>query len=98
MAAETEYIVVLQRAWMNDSGHGVNYSSDLARFPNRAAAIRHGFGSGESDDFNIATVKGGAIVAFGWMDKDFGDDEDGEPHGGYDLVEIARAIYLRGAP
>ncbi len=89
----TEYIVIVQQAWMNDSGWGVNFNSDMVRFERRADAIKHGFAAEEHDDFNIGTLRNGRLVAFAWMDKDFGV-VDGEPHGGYDLAAIARELGL----
>ncbi len=92
--APNEYIVVHQRVWMNGSGHGVNYSSSLWRYPSRKAALTAGWKEADSDDFNVGTVVDGKLVAFGWGDNDFGPDEAGDPHGGYDLAEIAQHIGL----
>lgn len=81
-----EYIVVICRAWMNEHGHGFDYYSDMQRFADRQAAIRHGFTLGESDDFGIGTVVGKKLTAYGWMDRDFDDASA--------LSEIARQLYL----
>lgn len=90
-----EYIVVNQRVEGNpDAGFETCYYSDRRRFAGRLTALKHGYRQNDSDDFNIATLDGNRIVAFGFDDKDFGPDEHGTPHGGYDLDEIAAQIGL----
>jgi hypothetical protein len=89
----TEYIVIRQQVWMNQAGHGVNYYWDWIRHPSRQAALAHGWREEGTDDFNIGTLADGRLVAFGWGEQDFGPDRgDDEPHGGYDLAEIAQHI------
>jgi hypothetical protein len=84
----TEYIVIIARAWMRESGgYGVDYTSDLRRFTRRPDAIAHGFTLGESDDFNIGTVHGSRLVAVGWMCDDFDPDDA-------DLPDHARQLGL----
>ncbi|MEG7606691.1 antitoxin [Citrobacter braakii] len=63
-----EYIVILQRAWANDSGCGVVYESDLLKFKERKEAISHGFRLRDSDDFNIGVVRNGSLVSLDWME------------------------------
>lgn len=82
-----EYVVVHQRAWMNEHGYGINYLSDLVRWSSRRQAIVYGFSQADSDDFNVATLRGGKLVAFGWMDKDFAPEDT-------ELYEIARQLSL----
>lgn len=87
------YIVILQRAWMNEHGSGVNFSWDRVQTASRHLALTHGYRETGTDDFNIGTLQDGRLVAFGWGEKDFGPDRgDEEPHGGYDLAEIAEHI------
>lgn len=82
-----EYVVVHQRAWLNEHGHGINYVSDLVRWSRRRQAIIYGFSQANSDDFNVATLRDGELVAFGWMDKDFAAEDT-------ELDEIARQLSL----
>lgn len=90
------YVVITQQVEGNtESGFDTYYYSDLKLFDDRKQAISHGFKMGRSDDFNVATIKGGRLVAFGWMERDFIEDRRGEPHGGYDLAEIERQTYMR---
>jgi hypothetical protein len=89
----TFYLVVTQRLWLNETGDGVTYATDGREFINRETAIRWATGDHGHDDFNIATVTDGRLVAFGWGMDDFPLDEDGCPHG-HDLREIAEQIGL----
>lgn len=85
------YLAVVQQLWLNDSGHGATFHTDGRRYLDRSEALRVTENELGHDDFNIATVDDGRIVAFGFGMNDFGDGEDG-PHGGYDLAEIGRQI------
>ncbi|CNL23068.1 phage-like protein [Yersinia enterocolitica] len=67
--APIKYIVILQRAWCNDSGSGIDYHSDLVEFDNRDKAIKHGFKLQDSDDFNIGVLTNGILTSFDWMAK-----------------------------
>jgi len=91
------YITIAQRIEGNEqTGFGTYFYSDLRHFVSRQGAQRYGLRQYDSDDFNIGTVEGGKLVAFGGADWDFGDPghyED-EPHGGYDLGQIAEQLYL----
>ena len=71
----TAYIVIVARAWMNETGHGFNYTSDLKRYHDRSEAIGHGFTLTDSDDFNIGTLDGDRLIAVGWMCKDFAPED-----------------------
>lgn len=71
---ERQYIVILQRAWCNSGGHGIEYSSDLVRYDSRKEAISQGFRQIDSDDFNIGVIEGGRLISFDWMDKPVGKD------------------------
>lgn len=90
----THYLIITQHLWLNETGDGVNYATDGREFVNRETALRLATHELGHDDFNIATVVDGRLVAFGWGMNDFGPDEDGAPHGGHDLDEIARQIGL----
>lgn len=89
----TKFIVIQQRLWCNERGHGIEYSSDLEEFGDRKAAIRHGFEIAESDDFNIGVIEGGRLVSLDWMEKPVGGV--GETREAMD--EIAEAIGLERA-
>lgn len=96
MSRDRAFIVICQRAWMNEYGSGVNFLWDQIQFGSRHLALTHGYRMTGTDDFNIGTLRDGRLVAFGWGEKDFGLDRgDEEPHGGYDLVEIAQHIGVK---
>ncbi len=84
----TEFIVIFQQAWMNESGFGINYSWDSERFSTRRKAIKHGWRERGSDDFNIGEVQGDTLAWFGWMDERINEDAE-------TMQEIAEAIGLR---
>lgn len=90
-----EYIVITQHVWLNELGHGVDYLWDGLRFTGRQHALDHGYRVFGHDDFNIGTLVDGRLVAFGFGMRDFGPDRAGDPHGGYDLAEIARHIGVK---
>jgi len=94
------YVVIVQRIEGNERiGFDAYYYSDLKYFTKRDAAIRHGAREFDSDDFNIGTIEDGRLVAFGWGDWDFGGpghESEDDPHGGYDLDEIARQTFIPG--
>jgi hypothetical protein len=91
MSPRQQFIVVISRAWMNETGHGFNHSSDMKRFDDRTYAIAHGYALDDSDDFNVATLLGDTLVAVGWMWDDF-PTEDAE------LPDIAAALDLKVRP
>lgn len=93
----THFLIVTQHLWLNETGDGVTYASDGREYVDRAAALIDGQFDLGHDDFNIATVTDGRLTAFGWGMGDFDPDEDGTPHGGHDLDEIARQIGLAAA-
>lgn len=73
---DPEFIVICQSAWMNESGFGIHYGWDGARFNNRTDAIKHGWELRGSDDFNIGQTYGDDLIWFGWMDQRLDEDED----------------------
>lgn len=81
------YIVIIRRAWCNEGGHGIEYSSDLIHYETRNGAISHGFRTVGSDDFNIGVIEDGKLISFDWMDKPVGESED-------TLAQIAELIGL----
>lgn len=90
MSGRREYVVIQQKLWMNEHGHGCDYIWDSTRHRTRTAALKAGWRELGHDDFNIGTLEDGRLVAFGWGDWDFGPEHgDDEPHGGYDLAEVA---------
>ncbi|HBW4220729.1 TPA: antitoxin [Klebsiella pneumoniae] len=84
------FIVIIRRAWCNEGGHGIEYSSDLIHYETRNGAISHGFRAVDSDDFNIGVIEGGKLISFDWMDKPVGESEDM-------LAQIAELIGLEDA-
>lgn len=87
--APVKYIVILQRAWCNDSGSGINYHSDLIAFDKRDKAIKYGFELQDSDDFNIGVLTNGVLTSFDWMAKPLAETKDS-------LARIANRIGLEG--
>ncbi|GAA2623709.1 hypothetical protein GCM10010399_63710 [Dactylosporangium fulvum] len=90
----TMFVVVKQQIVGTPADYEVVYDCNGIEHQDRAEAIRLGVEALDHDDFSIATVVGGRLVAFGFGMDDFGPDEDGAPHGGHDLDEIARQIGL----
>lgn len=91
MSTKTEFIVICQSAWMNESGYGIGYDWDCQRFTTRKAAIKHGWKVRGSDDFNVGVVAGDSLVSFDWMHEPAGEDEA-------TMAEIAGAIGLIFSP
>lgn len=87
--APIKYIVILQRAWCNDTGSGINYHSDLVEFDKRDKAIKYGFELQDSDDFNIGVLTNGALTSFDWMAKPLAETKDS-------LARIASVIGIEG--
>jgi hypothetical protein len=85
LTSDKDFIVICQSAWMNDSGFGISYDWDGERFKTRAKAIKHGWRLRDSDDFNIAELRGDELIWFGWMDQRM-DEGDAT------MAEIAEAI------
>ncbi|HHN8609975.1 TPA: antitoxin [Klebsiella quasipneumoniae] len=81
------FIVIIRRAWCNEGGHGIEYSSDLIYYETRNGAISHGFRTVDSDDSNIGVIEDGKLISFDWMDKPVGESED-------TLAQIAELIGL----
>ncbi|HEN3580071.1 TPA: antitoxin [Yersinia enterocolitica] len=87
--ALVKYIVILQRAWCNDSSSGINYHSDLVEFDKRDKAIKYGFELQDSDDFNIGVLTNGVLTSFDWMAKPIAETKDS-------LARIANGIGIEG--
>lgn len=81
------FIVIQQRLWCNESGHGIEYSSDYEEFDTRHEAIEHGLKITDSDDFNIGVIEDGRLVSFDWMDKPVGESQE-------TIQEIAKVLDL----
>lgn len=89
------YLIVVQQLWggydLDGDWHdGVDYLPHGVPSGDRAALIATTEAELGHDDFNVLTVVAGQPTAFGHGMDDFGPDEDGVPHGGYCLAEIAR--------
>ncbi|HBW5587201.1 TPA: antitoxin [Klebsiella pneumoniae] len=84
------YIVIIRRAWCNEGGHGIEYSSDLIHYETRNGAISHGFRAVDSDDFNVGVIEGGKLISFDWMGSPVGESED-------TLAQISELIGLERA-
>ena len=74
------------RAWMNEDGYGFRYFV-LEQPSTLARAIKRGFEQEGSDDFSIAVIRDGAMVARLWMEEIVDEDPS-------DLAEIAAALGL----
>lgn len=91
LTIDPEFIVIFALAWMNEHGFGIGYDWDGMRFNNRADAIKHGWKTRGSDDFNIGQTYGDNLIWFGWMDQRLDEDIEG-------MTEIAEAIGLNFDP
>lgn len=92
----TTYLAAVQQIWGHydsegDWQDGVNYLPHGDPFADRAALVAVTTEELGHDDLNVATLVDARLVAFGWGGNDFGPDEDGAPHNGHDLNEVARA-------
>lgn len=85
------FMVVKTQIVGNLESWSYDYTSDLELFADRQDAIDHGWHLYDHDDFNIATVQDGRLVAFGW------DHEDFAPEDRDDLPEIERQLCLPDA-
>lgn len=88
---DPEFIVIIASAWCNESGIGINYGWDGARFNNRNDAIKHGWKLRGSDDFNIGQTYGDDLIWIGWMDERHDEDDD-------TMREIAESVGLTFDP
>lgn len=71
------WIVIVGQAEGNDvDGFRVAHYWDRKEFPNKAAAVSHGFTMGRSDDFNVGFTGGGKLLSFWWMDEQLAEDEE----------------------
>lgn len=83
----TQYIAILARAWCNDSGCGIEYSSSLQKHYTRHEAIEEGYETCDSDDFNVGVIEDGKLVSLDWMDEVV----ESEPE---QMDEISEQIFL----
>lgn len=77
------YIVIFQQVVGKQCE--IAYSWDQEKFEDRAAAVRHGLKTRDSDDFNIGVLRNGRLAQFCWMDEVLD----------YPLGEIADQIGLK---
>jgi hypothetical protein len=97
----TTYLAVIQQIWGHEDADGV-WRSGVYYLPygephmDRASLLIDTEYALDHDDFNVLTLVDGKPAGFGYGDKDFGPEDDGTPHGGYNLDEIARACGLAG--
>ena len=80
-----KYIVIQQYLWCNENGGGIEYCSDFEEFDRRDKAIKRGFKTQGSDDFNIGVIENGRLISFDWMAKPVSESEES-------LKEIAEAL------
>ena len=64
-----ERFIVITSQVVGSGSFVIEHFSDRVEFTARKAAIRHGFKSRGSDDFNIGVVRAGKLVAVDWMDQ-----------------------------
>ena len=83
----TQYIAILARAWCNDSGCGIEYSSSLQKHASRAEAIDEGYETCDSDDFNVGVIEDGKLVYLDWMEEVVESDPE-------QMAEISEQICL----
>lgn len=71
-----EYIVI-EQSIVGNQEHGFEclYGWDGVRHATHQDAVRAGWRSRESDDFNIGIVEGNELVDFLWMDQPMNDPE-----------------------
>jgi hypothetical protein len=74
--AGDRYQAVVCQAWVNERGHGFSYHT-AGEKGTHLHAKNEGFRAAESDDFNIAAIRDGRLVALLWMDQ-IVDDEPSE--------------------
>jgi len=88
MANKREYIVI-EPSIVGNQEHGFEcvYSWDGIRHTTHRDAVRAGWCSRGSDDFNIGVVEGVNLVDFLWMDQPMNDPEG--------MAECAKQNHLR---
>ncbi|HAU5500963.1 TPA: antitoxin [Cronobacter sakazakii] len=86
----SRFIVIQQHLWCNESGHGIEYTSDLEEFDKRDKAIKHGLKIQGSDDFNVGVIENDRLVSFDWMAKPVEQSPDF-------LAQVTDAIGYEGA-
>lgn len=87
MNKKEKWIVVVCRIWTTSNGvHEFANNWDGKAFLKKENAVKHGFKTCDSDDFNLALISGKKILSFWWMDKKF-EKED------CDLKAIEKEIF-----
>lgn len=86
------YMVVVTQIVGSPADWSRDHNSDLELFTDRQAAIDHGWALHDHDDFNIATIVDGRIVAYGFEHEDFPNPEED-----FDAAEIERQLGLPDA-
>jgi hypothetical protein len=79
------YMPIRLRMWMNETGHGTWYTVLDAPSRQHERAVRRGLAAEGTDDFQIAVLRGGRLVAMLWMDEVVDDAPD-------TLAEVAEQI------
>lgn len=76
MAKKREYIVI-EQSIVGNQEHGFRcvYDWDGNRYATHKEAVRAGWRSRESDDFNVGVVEGNTLVDFLWMNQPMNDPE-----------------------
>lgn len=84
----TKYAVICQSVVGNtERGFIIAYGFDGELFDSRKKAIKHGWKTRDSDDFNVAVVDGERVVSLDWMEEsDRPQDED-------EIREVQEAIF-----
>lgn len=80
------YMWVATQIVGNPENWSHSYTNHGQQLTTRAAANRAGWKALDHDDFNIATIEDGKVIAFGWGMDDF-SSEDCD-----DLDEITAAV------
>lgn len=62
--------------WMNEHDYGWHYRVLDHPATTLPRAIKRGLAMNGSDDFNIAVIRGGRMVAVLWMEDDLDEDQD----------------------
>lgn len=68
-----EYIVITQYI-VGDGPYHNAYRWDFEYFGTREEAVTHGFKTLKTDDFNIGTMDGESLIALGWLEEDYPEE------------------------
>ena len=82
-----QFVVLVGRVWSNKDGFGITHSFDGKKFRTNAAAIRHGFKTTSSDDFNVGLLENGNLVDILWMEESRRDSLE-------DINKVAKEVGL----